>query len=408
MKPHNESTFNAAEAFGLISKYRRLMMIGTTLGLTLFAVAAYTLPKKYKSYFTLTIYAKYFQNPLIHDFMPELSDPGEMKSERETMIRQALTPEFLDSLRRKYGIYHSKNGADAIPPGILKRILILKRMAEGVGLYHPAKTGSEEAAARVDLLTHIQIFDLNNTTFHVSFVYTDPDVTLQVTRDIYAQVIRTLLETHMNNLVTVRDAIRKRLESLAFSLTATAPDPRASIRPQVVSDELADVRNQIRALSTQYTEDHPALKALRDRERILVRWQGASSENGSEPPSGQENAVAGDQSLPTVKEIYGDLMKKMNYLNIALDADRAHQGAYFATVEIPIYPDAPLWPKKGLLALWGLALGFIGSLSIAALREYFNRTTLRADVLAERLGVPLLGVLPIIPWNTPMKSERGN
>ena len=330
-----------------------------------------------------------------------------MKSERDSLIRQALTPEFLDSIGEKYGMYHSRKGTEAFYPRILKRLPSLKRLAEGLGLYQPARKGSEVPAAREDLFSRIQIFDLNNTTFHVSFVYTDPEVTLQVTREIYAQVIRTLLETHRNNLVNIRDAIRKRLESLAFSMIASIPDPRASIRPQVVSDELGDIRNQIRALSAQYTEDHPMIKALRDRERILRRWQGASLGSGV-PPSAQENAVVGDQSLPAVKEIHDDLMKKMNYLNIALDADRAHQGDYFATVKSPMYPDSPLWPKKGLLALWGFALGFIGSLSMAALREYFHRTTLRAAVLAEQLGVPLLGVLPVVSWEGPLKLERRN
>ena len=70
MKKLTESTFNAADAFGLLSKYRRLIILGTTLGVTLFLAAALTLPKKYKSHFTLTIYAKYFQNPLIRDFIP--------------------------------------------------------------------------------------------------------------------------------------------------------------------------------------------------------------------------------------------------------------------------------------------------------------------------------------------------
>jgi len=405
MNPMPDSTFNAAEVFGLLSKHRLLMILGTTLGVALFVVAGYALPKKYKSHFTLTIYAKYFQNPLIQDFMPELNDPGEMKSERESLIRQALTPEFLDYLGTKYGIYHSKDGVEALLPQILERFPALTSLAEKLDFLQPLRTGIEPSAQREDLLARIQIFDLNNTTFHVSFVYTDPGVTLQATRDIYAQVIRTLLETHMSNLVNIRDAIRKRLESLAYNLVISAPDPRVSVSPQAVSDELQDIRSQIRALSTQYTEDHPVIKALRDRERLLMRWQQASSQNGSAPPAAQDNTVVGEESLPAVRDIYGDLMKKLNYLNIALDADRAHQGDYFVTVESPIYPESPLWPKKGLMALWGFALGFLGSLSIAALQEYFNRTTLRVAVLAEQLGIPLLGVLPAIPWNLPLKSE---
>lgn len=406
MKKLIEPTFNAAEAFGLLSKYRRLMITGTTLGVILFVTAAFVLPKKYKSHFTLTIYAKYFQNPLINDFMPQLNDPGEMRSERQSLIRQSLSPAFLDYLGEKYGIYHPNNDTNVSLDGNPQWFSSLKKLAEGVGLYRPMKRGFETAAAREELLSRVQIFDLNNTTFHVSFVYNDPEVTLQVTRDIYTQVIRTLVETHMTNLVTIRDAIRKRMESLAFNLISSTPDPRASIRPHVVRDELASVRSQIRALSSQYTDGHPLMKSLRDRERILSRWQAASPDNGFVPSSGQENIIVEDQSLPTVKDIYGDLMKKLNYLNIALEADRAHQGNYFATVENPIYPDSPIWPKKGLMALWGFAMGFVTSLSIAAMREYFHRTTLRAAVLAERLGVPLLGSLPVVPWGSTLKWEN--
>jgi len=398
MSTITEPTFHPVEAFGLITKYRRLILTGTTLMTALFIAAAYTLPKKYKSHFTLTINTLYFQNPLIRDFIPEVSDYSEMRSQRESLIRQALTPEFLGTLGVKYRIYSARK---TLTPGLISH---LKSLGIRFGFYQASKEGSGVAAAREDLLSHIQILNLDNTTFSVSFMYSDPDVALRATQDIYAQVIQTLLVAHTNNLVNVRDAIRKRLESLSFSLVSSSPDPRASIRPQVVSDELADIRNQIRALSIQYTEDHPVIKALRDRERILARWQGTSSIR----PAGQVNDVSGEQVLPVIKDIYGDLMKKMNYLNIALEADHAHQGDYFATIDTPSYPESPLWPKKWLLALWGCALGFGGSLSIAAMLEYFHRTALHASSLAEQLGIPLLGVVPNVPWNLPLKSESRN
>jgi len=76
-------------------------------------------------------------------------------------------------------------------------------------------------------------------------------------------------------------------------------------------------------------------------------------------------------SEEAVRGIYNDLTKKFNYLNIAMDSDKEHQGDYFATLESPLYPASPLWPKKGLFALWGFGFGLIGSFFIAALPGVF-------------------------------------
>src|ERR1035438_1947500 len=130
MKSMPESTLNAGEAFGLVSKYRSLIFTGTILCTALFVAAAFALPKKYKSHFSLSIYAKYFQNPLIRDFIPELSDPGEMKSQRESLIRQAFTPEFLDSIGEKYAIYHPALGRETLPAGLRNLVSRLKSWGE--------------------------------------------------------------------------------------------------------------------------------------------------------------------------------------------------------------------------------------------------------------------------------------
>jgi O-antigen ligase len=87
----------------------------------------------------------------------------------------------------------------------------------------------------------------------------------------------------------------------------------------------------------------------------------------------------------------------LDYLNIALESDKAQQEDFFSAQVPPIYPKAPLWPKKSLFALWGLAGGLFGSLFLAAVRNYFDRSVLHADGLADRLGIPLLGGLPAFP-----------
>src|SRR5207244_451225 len=103
-----EATIQFHEILDLFSKYRRLIVTGTALSLALFAVAAVVLPKRYKVSFVLAIHSKYFQNPLTRDLTPDVYDASEMKTQRESLIRQSLTMDFLDSISEKYALYKSK------------------------------------------------------------------------------------------------------------------------------------------------------------------------------------------------------------------------------------------------------------------------------------------------------------
>jgi uncharacterized protein involved in exopolysaccharide biosynthesis len=92
MSPQRETTLTIQDFSGIFSKFRGMILTATLLSTVLFTAAAYKLPKKYKAHFILTIYSKYFQSPLIGDFVPELSESGETRSQRESLIRQILTP----------------------------------------------------------------------------------------------------------------------------------------------------------------------------------------------------------------------------------------------------------------------------------------------------------------------------
>src|SRR5580704_11398354 len=101
MTPIQEPTLNIQDVPRLFSKYWRSILVSTLVSTIVCLVASHYVPKKYKAHFVLTIYSKYFQSPLIGDFVPGLSESSEMKSQRESLIRQVLTPEYLDALGTK-------------------------------------------------------------------------------------------------------------------------------------------------------------------------------------------------------------------------------------------------------------------------------------------------------------------
>ena len=102
-----------------------------------------------------------------------------------------------------------------------------------------------------------------------------------------------------------------------------------------------------------------------------------------------------DSSGEGERDTYSDLTKKLNYLNIAIDSDKQHQDDYFATLEPPLYPSFPLWPKKGLFHALGISTRVsLLLVFVAAIREYsliaapFIRLILSVKA---KLDIPLLG-----------------
>src|SRR5262249_48594263 len=139
------------------------------------------------------------------------------------------------------------------------------------GFCQTANPDSLLSAARQELYSRVDIYPVNNMTFSVSFSYSDPAVTLHVTQDINAQVIQSLLEVRTHTLSKLRDAIQKQ----AGSLQVGQPQPsQGAVNPLSGSlttrEQLEQIRRQIRALSSQYTEEHPLVKQLQEREHMLL------------------------------------------------------------------------------------------------------------------------------------------
>ncbi|MEK7389363.1 MAG: hypothetical protein AAB036_06675 [Elusimicrobiota bacterium] len=387
----------------LWSKHRRLVLSGVLLGGALSLVAAFIMPTKYRVHFVLTIYSKYFQTPLIGDFLPSLSESSDARAQRESLMRQTLTPEFIDSIGSKYGIYASLRPAsqNTSPLQTLRSALkkTLKDPLVRYGFIQPPPEHSKISKDRQELLSKITIFSLNSTTFNIGFSNADPQVAFQVAQDLHSQILQGLLDVRMSMLVTVRDAIQRRAAALTSSLTPS-PANRGSAQ-----DELQTVRDKLHGARAIYTASHPLVRELHDREQALMRVIkviGQEKPGGGDAPSSRP-MVGSDPS--TLKEIASDLIKKLNYLDIAIDSDRTKPDDYFATLERPLYPASPSGPGKALVLLGGLIFGLVCAVFIAAIREYFDLTALRTNVLAERLGVPLLGELPRFPQSAPAPAK---
>lgn len=334
-----------------ILKKRSLLILGV-VGICSagFLAAAYILPKKYKSSTVLTIYTRYFHLPLVKDFTQDTTDGRELRIQRESLIRQALSDSFLDELGQKYKIF--RHPIDHI--------------------YHHGE--------RQEFLKQIEILSLNEATYEISYITKDPEVAYQIVSNVLQQVIQTLVTERRNKITSLRDAIRKNIETIGLMVKQSA-DPRAADRPELLLQEKRRLDSQIEALTKNYTVKHPAVARLIARANVLERWLKSAqshSEIGSPDNSGMDTAaimkpLVGGEPTEAEMEVYADLIQKLNYLNIAYDVEGSDKPSYVGMIEPPFRPYKALWPKKSLFLMWGIMTGLLISAFLLFCLEYLKK-----------------------------------
>jgi uncharacterized protein involved in exopolysaccharide biosynthesis len=381
--------FDLARFVGIFK--RRILLFGAIVAVTVvcFGALYWALPKKYKSYAQITIYSRYFQNPLIRDFISEQYDPTEMRTQREAVLQQAIDDDFIDQAAAQFHLYKT----DAANP--------------------------RHSAERESLRKRFEIFTLNSDSYQLGFISNDPRTSHDVATLTLAHVIDTLVDQRRKMLINVRDAIRGRMEAMVLFKSAgpsgimnLATASRAQLEGQLV-----EVQSQIAGLLQEYTERHPRVVLLRTRERTLQDYLKRSERAKSAATAQAQaqaqiqtqaemtpDALAGAEVDPGSKEIYQDLLKKYNYLNVALDMEQTNAVNYYAVISEPTYPSSPFAPNLFNLVTYGLGAGILMAIFVLLYEEYALFNAANVESKADLWGLPLLGSLPVLDWHPKPKD----
>ncbi len=378
MRQPSPSAADHIDVLALVRRYRAIIIVNIGVACAFFFGITFLLPQKFKSTATITIYTKYFQNPLVKDFLPELNDTSEMKAQRENLIRQSFSDGFLNALGERNKLF--KSGPE-----------------------------SGERATEIDeIRRRIDTFSLQSTTFTVGFTHSDKKKTYAIEKEIVERIIDTIASERRATITKIRDSIQRRVEAISLNSTGH-PDPMTSARPELLQKELAQLQEEAKALENQYTAQHPKVSRLRNRIMLIEGWLKAAG--GSKTKSFDKAMLIEGQPKAVTKEVYEDLLKKLNYLNILLDMDSEGANDYVAVLSPPSRPLSPVFPNKALFLFWGLLTGLLISSVIVLVTEYLERTAPSVRDFAREVDLPYLGSLPKIPWNeiggVPAKAGAG-
>lgn len=377
----NEEMLSLQDVLAIIRRHR-LPVIALILCCTALGYAAtLVMSKKFKSTAQLNLQATYFDVPLMNDSIVGTRDGAEMQSQKQALLRLALSDEFLDKEGEKYHLFKQPVGS------------------------------SDRIIERDILRKNIDYFSSTATTFQISTIGKTADIAFGLATDVLDQFIAVLVSERQKNIMTYRESLRKELETLGISVSATAA-PSAGSQPQVLQQELSNLEDQESALEAQYTANHPKVAAIRERITAVKQMLERSELQAKEHPSATKPGFAIDPKKAGQRsEFAEELLKKINYLDIALELEANHQSLpYLEILEHPVMPTGFFYPKTNFFILGGLMAGVLLSLLLVGLSELKRASMVTPQTAAAQLGIPYLGALPVmiktvVSFETP--TERG-
>jgi succinoglycan biosynthesis transport protein ExoP len=236
--------------------------------------------------------------------------------------------------------------------------------------------------------------------------------------------------TDLNSELIKAETKRKELESLynkvmsvsanmkdAETIPAIAADPTV----QLLRSDILKAEQNIEDLSKKYGKKHPAmiraqeeLKVLRQKREQEIRRVIGSVRNEYELAKANETNLRkmlastkaealnlGEKyvqygvllrAAETNRQLFDDLMKRIKEQGVTEQI----QTVNVWVVDRAEKPTSPVRPRKAFNIMLGLILGLFGGVGLAFFIEYLDNTIKSAEDVEAKLGVPVLGVIPLL------------
>ena len=236
--------------------------------------------------------------------------------------------------------------------------------------------------------------------------------------------------SEVNTQLTKAETKRKEIESLYRTVMKISANPKNAESFSAIASEptIQSLRNQIlkaeqsaEELSKKYGKKHPAmmkaeeeLKGLQQKRDQEINRVISSIKNEYELARSNEASLRNMMSstkteainlnekfiqygvltrdVETNKQLYDALIKKMKEQSVTEEIRTVNVWV----VEKAEKPTSPVKPRKSLNILFGIIVGLFGGIGLAFFIDYLDNTIKSPDEVEARLGVPLLGVVPLL------------
>lgn len=202
------------------------------------------------------------------------------------------------------------------------------------------------------------------------------------------QQLETTYTADYPDVVEISHKIADLEASIDTTPTALPATPRPTTQPRADTPQLQQLKAQLRAVKQSISV------AQQEQTRIAQQVRNYESRIDASPMIEEEyKRITRDHE--TALQFYNSLLTKMNESSMATTLEQRQQGEQFSVLDPPNLPQEPVFPKRYVFTIGGLAAGLFLGLFISALLEYLD-TSLRSE--ADIWAFTKLPTLARIPY----------
>lgn len=354
------------DLFKTIQNYKKQIILIVVLTVAFCFQLTFWIEKQFTATFEINVYSKYFQNPLISGVIPDVYNIPEMRFAIDSMVKEAISDQFLDELGRKY------------------------KMSSG------SKDEREIAKERQFIRDRFAYYSTGGQSYQISFSHSDPFIAKEVAEKTLAQVKDHIVGKRIKTIELVKDVMIRKLNSFNASQKFTQKGSEkalASKSPDVLKEELVKVNTSIAALSKQYSPNHPIMLNLKQRQKTISSW--LKEFDMSKDDSAVDLPMSMSHDKIVSEQLSSKFYAKYHDFNIALEIEKKSLQNYIGLIKVPQLPTAPIWPKKRLFASLGFILGIVLAFIYVFMSEIMTSSKDEHLALeAEKLNSMVLGTIP--------------
>lgn len=436
---------------------RRFYVVGCFIALTLAGlIAAYALPRTYRSTATLLVQAQDLPSSMV-----DAPASGAVEQRIARIREQVLSRGDLIQLIEQNDLYASDRRSDPLSKIIdkMKKATTVSALAGDIGQQSGSQANTVAISMSFDYPDPVKAQAVLQSFVSKFLSMDSQDVEDQASVSVrFLQDQANKLQSQIQDIEGQLTALKSRngaalasngapplIDTGSFSaqITSLQNENRqlvtASRRPADKSSALAAAEAALAAAEAQYSDTHPDVIAAKERVAQLKHMPTSSEDSSTieEQISANNSAIhqlmdqrdsmlaranaqiAGQARAPAIEEQATQLENQANtlrtqYQSVSDNLLKAQNNARMASeqrsehlslVEPANLPDHPFFPNRPLLIGVGAAAGLVLGLLLALGLEIASRPV-RSPKQIESLGLPMIGVVPMLKTKTKQRSGR--